>query len=131
MKFKINKKSFSLVIFFVFLACFVSRSLHVFYGTVVLNEDQLVERNIYAKSSFSLEGGVDYDTGDLIIAEGGFAEKEIIDALEADGQLRSPDWSFKLLSDSLYCLLLLSLVWIAVEKIGYPISNFSHNLNFK
>ena len=130
MKFKINKKSFSLVIFLVFLACLVSRSLHVVYGTVVLKEDQLVEKTIYAKHSFSLEDGIHYDSGDLIIAEGGFAEKAIIDALKADKQLRNPDWSFRLLSDALYCLLLLSLVWIAVEKIGYPISNFSHNLNF-
>ncbi len=130
MKFKINKKSFSLVVFLVFLACFFSRGLYVFYGTVVIKEDQLVEKNIYAKTSFSLEKGTTYEPGDLIVAEGSFAEKQIIEAIKADGQLRNPDWSFRLFSDSLYSLLLLALVWIAVEKIGYPISNFSHNLNF-
>ncbi|MBG98570.1 hypothetical protein CL659_05615 [bacterium] len=130
MKFKIDKKSFSLLIFVVFLSCFFSRMLSISYGTFLLTEDQLVEKNIYATQKISIEGQF-FEKGDLIMAAGeGHATKEIISMLEEEGRLRTADWSFKLLSDTLYFLLLLALVWIAVEKVGYPISNFSHNLNF-
>ena len=100
--------------------------LSISYGTFLLTEDQLVEKNIYAMQKISIEGQF-FEKGDLIMAAGeGHATKEIISMLEEEGRLRTSDWSFKLLSDTLYFLLLLSLVWIAVEKVGYPISNFSH-----